>query len=161
LGSALFQQGNTQEAIEYLRKATQMSPSFLDAQIELAKALRSIGDPSADEEWQKVELLDTLIGPNRRKSLRRLRQPSSSTTSRSLMQEGKAAAAIKAFQAALKLEPNLVEAHHALGCCQCGRVTRRRQEGILRSRAPESGGCRCTQQPGRPAGSRTKLRRSH
>jgi tetratricopeptide (TPR) repeat protein len=116
LGSALLRQGSMQEAIECFRAAIRLRPSFVKAQAELAKALQGVGDPSADDEWKKAELLEIFFAPNEQK------KPLSAdaaimqyNSAVSLMQRGKTAAAVKTLQAAIKLEPKLVEAHHALG----------------------------------------------
>jgi tetratricopeptide (TPR) repeat protein len=116
LGDALFQQGKTQEAIEYLRKATQMSPSFLSARIELAKALESVDDPSAQDEWRKAELLARLFATDEQQEPHAVDAAIDKYNSAvSLMHEGKLTSAAEGFRSTIKLAPDLAEAHYALG----------------------------------------------
>jgi tetratricopeptide (TPR) repeat protein len=116
LGDALFQQGKTEEAIQYLRQATQMSPSFLSARIELAKALESVDDASAQEEWRKAELLDRLFATEEEEKPRAVDAAIDKYNAAvSLMQEGKLSLAAEGFRNTLKLAPDLAEAHFALG----------------------------------------------
>ena len=116
LGKALLQQGSTQEAIKYLRIATQTSPSLPGAQVDLANALREIGDPSADEERQKAQLLESLLVPKEQKQ-----SPSHDAaveqynSAVSLMRQDKLTQAVDAFHVSLKLDPDFVESHYALG----------------------------------------------
>ena len=108
LGRALFREGKTQEAIDCFRTATRMRPAYLNFQIDLAKALKSVNDPSADEEWHKVELLSASLTPNGpEKSLTVEAAIKQYNSAVALMQQRKSEAALNALQAAIKLEPNL------------------------------------------------------
>lgn len=116
LGGALLRQGSMEEAIECFRTAVRLRPSFVRAQVDLARALEGNRDPSADDEWQKAEQLEIFFAPNEQEKPHSAEAAISRYNSAvSLMRQGKTAAAVTALQTATKLEPELVEAHHALG----------------------------------------------
>jgi len=116
LGDALFQQGKSQEAVQYLRQATQISPSFLTARIELAKALESMDDSSAQDEWRKAELLDRLFATEEEQEPRAVDLAIDKYNAAvSLMHDGKLASAAQGFRDTIRLAPDMAEAHYALG----------------------------------------------
>ena len=115
LGEALLQQGQVEEAIQYFRMATQGRPSFVNAQLELAKALKKIGDPSANDEWMKAQLLEGLWAPGQGKVAAADQAIKQYNSAVSLMRGGKAREAVQEFRKAIDLNPDFAEAHYALG----------------------------------------------
>ena len=63
LGLALSRQGKTEEGIEAFKLAIRSRPSFVLAQDALALALERAGDPSAQEERRKADLLRSFVPP--------------------------------------------------------------------------------------------------
>jgi tetratricopeptide (TPR) repeat protein len=115
LGSALLEQGDLKEAIKYFRLATRARPSFVNAQLELAKALKKVGDPSANDEWTKAQLLEGLWSPGQEKLAAADQAIQKYNSAVSLMRSGKTREAVQEFWKAINLSPDFTEAHYALG----------------------------------------------
>jgi tetratricopeptide (TPR) repeat protein len=69
LGLVLARQNRTEEAIESFRTAIRLRPGFVLAHYGLGLVLRMAGDPSADEQLRKAELMKRVVpqsGPARK-----------------------------------------------------------------------------------------------
>jgi Tfp pilus assembly protein PilF len=60
LGTVLAKQGKLREATDCYRTALRLRPGFLQAQEALALTLKSLGDPTAEEEQRRTDLLRKL-----------------------------------------------------------------------------------------------------
>ena len=103
LGLALKQQDQLEEAVKYLRMATQLQPDFTEASHELGMTL-----------WQQgksEEAIDKL----RCTVSERDRNPKVMFTCGLILKEkGEVEAAIRAFRRAIEIQPNFPEAHYSL-----------------------------------------------